>query len=272
MRQSTSTGNSALDGLRDSPDPLMTRVGLISDIHGNVFALEAVLAELARDELDGIICLGDVAAGPQPREALARVQELGCPVITGNWDAWFLERSAAPQDEIGRILYEINSFWADQLTDEDRAVLRGYLPQLELPLSGGEHALCFHGSPRSYDDFIFATTSDEELGRMLGEVRGPLLIGGHTHLQLVRRFEHTLFVNPGSVGLPFSDWWPDRVLIAPRAEYGVLVHDEGQLRVELRRTAYDVGAFLRVALESGMPHARWWVDCWVDESPSKILA
>ena len=53
------------------------------------------------------------------------------------------------------------------------------------------------------------------------------MIGGHTHLQLVRRFEHSLFVNPGAVGLPFSDWWPDRVLIAPRAEYGVLVHEEG---------------------------------------------
>lgn len=250
----------------------MTRLGLISDVHGNVFALDAVLAELEREGIDGLICLGDVAAGPQPREALARVQELGCPVVMGNWDAWFIERlkPPPPQDEIAVILYEINAFWADQLTADDRAVLRGYVPQLELPLDSGEQALCFHGSPRSYDDFIFATTPDEELAAMLGDVRRPLLIGGHTHLQLVRRFEHALFVNPGSVGLPFSDWWPDRVLVAPRAEYGVLVHEEGQLRVELRRTTYDVEALLRLTLESGMPHAEWWVDCWTDDGRSKI--
>lgn len=250
----------------------MTKIGLISDIHGNLFALDAVLAELEREDVDGILCLGDVAAGPQPAAALARVQELACPVVLGNWDAWFLERRPAPTDEIGLLLHEINAFWADQLSDDDREVLRGYLPQFELPLDAGERALCFHGSPRSYDDFIFATTSDEELGRMLGDLRRPLLIGGHTHLQLVRRFEHSLFVNPGSVGLPFSDWWPDRVLIAPRAEYGLLVHAPGELRVELRRTAYDVGSFLRLALESGMPHARWWVDCWTDESQSQIYA
>jgi predicted phosphodiesterase len=250
----------------------MARIGLISDIHGNLPALDAVLAELDREEPDEIICLGDVAAGPQPREALGRVKELGCPVVMGNWDAWFLKRSAPPQDEIGLMLHEINSFWADQLVDDDRAVLREYVPRLELPLDEGERALCFHGSPRSFDDFIFATTPDDDLAGMLGDAPGPLLIGGHTHLQLVRRFERTLFVNPGSVGLPFSDWWPDRVLIAPRAEYGILTHVDGQLGVELRRTTYDVGAFLRLALESGMPHARWWVDCWTDESQRKIYA
>jgi predicted phosphodiesterase len=252
----------------------LTRIGLISDVHGNVFALDAVLAELEREGIDGLVCLGDVAAGPQPREALARVQELGCPVVMGNWDAWFIERPPppSPEDEIPTILYEINAFWADQLSDGDRAVLRDYVPQVELPLESGERALCFHGSPRSYDDFIFATTPDEELGRMLGGIRRPLMIGGHTHLQLVRRFEHTLFVNPGAVGLPFSDWWPDRVLIAPRAEYGVLVHDEGQLRVDLRRTTYDVDALLRLTLESGMPHAQWWVDCWTDRGSSMVYA
>jgi putative phosphoesterase len=252
----------------------MPRIGLLSDIHGNLVALDAVLGELERDGIDGLICLGDVAAGPQPRETLARVRELGCPVVLGNWDAWFVERPPPPssEDEIATILYEINSFWADQLTDDDRGVLRDWVPQYELPLDFDAEARCFHGSPRSYDDFIFATTPDEELAAMLGSLRGPLLIGGHTHLQLVRRFEHSLFVNPGSVGLPFSDWWPDRVLIAPRAEYGVLVHDERQLRVDLRRTTYDVDAFLRLTLETGMPHAQWWVDCWREGGPNAVYA
>jgi len=244
----------------------MTRIGLISDIHGNLLALDAVLAELEQDDLDGLICLGDVAVGPQPREALARVRGLDCPVVMGNWDAWFLERPPPPQDEIGMLLHEINAFWADQLDDDDLAYMRSFVPQTELPLGNGETALCFHGSPSSYDDFIFATTPDEELRHMLGDAQATLMIGGHAHLQLLRRFEQILFVNPGSVGLPFSDWWPNRVRIAPRAEYGVLVHDEGRLHIELRRTTYDVEALLRLSLESGMPHARWWADSWTDVS------
>lgn len=245
----------------------MTRIGVISDIHGNLFALDAVLAELERESLDGIVCLGDVAVGPQPQETLARVRALGCPVVIGNWDAWFLDRPPPPQDDVGRKLYEITAFWADAVTDDDRAYIRTFVPQLELPLDGGEPALCFHGSPNSYDDFIFATTPDEVVGRMFGDRRAPLMIGGHAHLQLLRRFEHILFVNPGSVGLPFSDWWPDRVRIAPRAEYGIVSQEDGRLGIELRRTDYDVQALLRLALESGMPHARWWADSWEIPAP-----
>jgi predicted phosphodiesterase len=244
----------------------MTRIGLISDIHGNLHALDAVLAELEGEELDGLVCLGDVAVGPQAHETLARVREIGCPVIMGNWDAWFLNPPAPPQDEVGLRLHEITAFWAEQVDADDLAYMRSFVPQLELPLAGGETALGFHGSPASYDDFIFATTPDEVLQEMFGDVRAPLMIGGHAHVQLLRRFEHILFVNPGSVGLPFAEWWPDRVRIARRAEYGVLAHEEGRLRIDLRRTTYDVEALLQLALESGMPHAQWWVDSW--EAPA----
>jgi putative phosphoesterase len=240
----------------------VTRIGLVSDIHGNLPALEAVLAELDREGLDGLLCLGDVAAGPQPHETLARIRGLGCPVVMGNWDAWFLDPPLPPKDDVGLRLHEITLFWAEQLDADDLGDIRTFVRQVELPLENGETALCFHGSPTSYDDFIFATTPDEELRRVFGEARAPLMIGGHTHLQLVRRFEQLLFVNPGSVGLPFADWWPDRVRIARRAEYGILVHEEGRLRIDLRRTTYDVEAVLQLALASGMPHARWWTDSW----------
>jgi predicted phosphodiesterase len=67
----------------------MRRVALISDIHGNAVALEAVLADIARRRVDEIVCLGDVAAGgPQPREALERLRTLGCAVVRGNADEW----------------------------------------------------------------------------------------------------------------------------------------------------------------------------------------
>jgi len=237
------------------------RVGLISDLHGNCLALDAVLAELEREQLDSIVCLGDVAVGPQPHEVLARVRELGCPIVLGNWDAACLDGLPAATAETEEIVNEIHGWWSDQLSSDDRAFLRTFVPQLELQLDGVD-ALLFHGSPRSYDDWIFATTPDEELDAMLDGHRQPLLVGGHTHLQLLRRWRESLLVNPGSVGLPFLSWWPDRVRVAPWAEYAILTVEDGRIHVDLRRTPFDVDKLLSISRSSGMPHAQWWADCW----------
>lgn len=70
------------------------RIAVIADLHGNLVALEAVLAALADERTDGIVCLGDVAAtGPQPRETVERLRAVGCPVVMGNADAWLLDPS-----------------------------------------------------------------------------------------------------------------------------------------------------------------------------------
>jgi predicted phosphodiesterase len=238
------------------------RLGLISDLHGNLPALEAVLAELERDGVERIVCLGDVAVGPRPSETLNRVRTLGCPVVMGNWDAAFVGQLPAANDELSQLLNEINIWWRDQLSDEDLEFTRTFVPTLELELDG-TGALCFHGSPRSYDDWLFATTPDDEVEAMLDPRRPPLLVGGHTHIQLARRFDRSLIVNPGSVGLPFLDSWPKRVRIAPWAEYAVVEAGEGRLQVDLRRAPFDVASYLEQSRASGMPHAEWWADCWV---------
>ena len=141
--------------------------------------------------------------------------------------------------------------------------MRGFVPTVDLDLGDGVTALCFHGSPSSNMDGIYSVTPDEDAWSRSSATPGtPVLLCGHTHLQMLRRFEHSLIVNPGSIGLPFSDWSPRTIRIAPWAEYGILTHDEGRLRVDLRRTTYDVEGFLRMSLESGMPYAEWWVGWW----------
>jgi putative phosphoesterase len=237
------------------------RLGLISDIHGNFLALEAVLAELEREEVDRLVCLGDVVAGPRANDALARIRELDCPVIMGNWDAWSVDGMPKPSTPIEEKLYAIGAYWADRLGEEDREFIRTFVPRIEVEAGAGR-LLCFHGSPSSFDDWIVATTPDEEVAEMLAGFRAPVLIGGHTHLQMVRRYEDSLLVNPGSVGLPFDLWSPEDVRIAPRAEYALVCWEDGRFAVELRRTAYDVEAHLERGLESGMPFANWWAASW----------
>jgi putative phosphoesterase len=237
---------------------------LISDIHGNLMAFDAVLAEIERERVDGIVCLGDVAIGPQPCETLDRLASIGCPVVMGNWDIAMLDGMPDAHTDIDRMLVEIGAFWAGSLQQHDRDFMRTFVPSLTLEIEPGIKMLCFHGSPRSLDDFIFATTPDEELAMMIGEPGAQLLAGGHSHVQLYRRLAGSVLVNPGSVGLAFWSWWPHRVTIAPWAEYGIVDWVEGKLRVDLRRTAFDVEAFKRLCLKSGMPHAEWWVGSWKD--------
>ncbi len=242
----------------------MHRIGLFGDIHGNLPALEAVLNELD-GETDALVCLGDLAAGPYPRETIARIRELGCPVVQGNWDAWFVNGLPAPNDEVSEKLVDIGRFQTEQLTQEDREFLGGLHETYEHSFDG-IRVLCFHGSPRSFEDWILPTTPDEELEPMFNGRRAPLMAGGHTHVQMLRRLGGDALVNPGAVGLPFLAWRPKPVRVAPWAEYGILRVDGKRVSLDLRRTTYDVEGLLSFARESGMPHADWWIGTWATET------
>jgi predicted phosphodiesterase len=240
------------------------RIGIISDIHGNRFGLEPVLEDLSRQSVDRTICLGDICFGPQAHECLAIVRDLGCPVVLGNWDAWSKNGFPPADDPLGAMLYEIGAWWAELLTPEDHEFVDTFVPTLDVELDDGTSMHCFHGSPRSFSDWIFATTPDEELEPLFEGVEASLLVGGHTHLQMLRRFGRQMIVNPGSVGQPFAQWWPKTIRVAPWAEYAVIdVGDRvGDFHVDMRRVPIDVGGLLHFCLSSGMPHAQWWVDSW----------
>jgi putative phosphoesterase len=193
----------------------------ISDIHGNLPALEAVLAELEQEQPDEIVCLGDVAGGPEPVETVARIRETGCAVVMGNWDTWALEGfPPAPAGPMRKFI-EQGEWWARKLSDEDRAFIRTFAPRIELELARTP-VLCFHGSPASHDEVILATTPHDVLRRMLAGFDRPVMLGGHTHVQLARAIEGRMFVNPGSVGLPFRGVPHGEIqFISPWAEYAL---------------------------------------------------
>lgn len=240
------------------------RVGLIADIHGNLVALEKVLAELAEESLDDLVCLGDVAAlGPQPGAVLARLRALDCPVVMGNVDAWLL---APPTDAMADELDIALARWCTaQLTDSDRAFVRTFAAVIERPLGAGRTLLCFHGSPRSYDDVIVATTPDDDLDAMIGNAHATIFAGGHTHLQMVRRYRDAHIVNPGSTGLPGVG--PAATLRnrdVRWAEYAVVDVDGERLNISLRRTPLDVEQMVALAYASEMPAPaiEWWAGLW----------
>ena len=240
------------------------RIALIADIHGNLVALETVLRELEQEPLDQIVCLGDVAAlGPQPREVIERLRTLQCPVVLGNTDAWLLSSPVAQSEP--EILRAITRWCAEQLSAEDIAYLQTFPPLLEIPMDEGRMLLCYHGSPRSFDDVIAAVTPDEKVQEMLAGFSAPVMVGGHTHIQMIRRYGDAHIVNVGSVGLAGvnagSPELPDNREVR-WAEYGVLSVERGRLSIDLRRTPLDVAAVLSAGTHSGMPHLEWWVQKW----------
>ena len=235
------------------------RVAVISDIHGNAIALDAVLADLRQHPTDQLVCLGDaIQGGPLPAEVVARLRELDCPVVLGNADAWLLTGVETGGEGTSAHQQTVRAWSLARLADADRAFIGAFRPTIEVPLPAGRRLLCFHGSPASFDDIIFPETPHEEVARFLGPHLPAILTGGHTHLQQVRRLGGlSFFFNPGSVGLAYDPRQVDGGLQAdPWAEYAVLTaQDDGLVALEFRRVPFDVAAWRRAVREGGMPDA-----------------
>ena len=237
------------------------RIAIISDMHGNCVALDAVLADLHGTSVDQVVCLGDaIQGGPQPAQVVQRLRELGCPVVMGNADAWLLTgedsgREPIPPERLAK-MNVIREWSLAQLGPDDRAFVAAFRPTVTLALGDGHSLLAFHGSPGSFDDVILPSTPEEEFQRLLGSFSTNILTGGHTHMQQIRRIGQNFFFNPGSVGFAYSHNQSSSGFHAdPWAEYAVLSADAGQVRLEFRRLPFDVAGLIRVYRRSGRPHA-----------------
>jgi putative phosphoesterase len=236
----------------------VARLALISDVHGNGVALDAVLADVAVQEVDEIVCLGDVAAGgPQPRQALCRLREIGCRAVRGNADRWLLDGLPAGRSEATRRLHETVSWTRSQLGHHDLAYVAA-LPTSVRCSIGGLELVSVHGSPRSDLEPLLATTSAAALDEAFADMGAHVCAAGHTHLQLLRRHGDCLLVNPGSVGLPLGATTGSTPPVPNVAEYALVTVSDGNVEVAFRRLATDVDR-LR-AVSAAMPHATWASD------------
>jgi predicted phosphodiesterase len=236
------------------------RIALLADIHGNLSALEAVLAALQAEAVDQLICLGDVAAvGPQLHEVIARLRDLGCPAVKGNTDAWLSDDAvwARMKELLPPDVAEIVAWNLTQITADDRAYLHALPAGYEMDLGGGQTLLCYHGSPNSYDDILLATTAAEDVDRMLAGWSGTVLAGGHTHVAMLRRHGEMVLLNPGSVGSPMVVF-PEIRRNPLWAEYLLLDVVNGRIDTTFRHVLLDETAVLQAAHQAQMPHADWW--------------
>ncbi|MCX8033283.1 MAG: metallophosphatase family protein [Thermoleophilia bacterium] len=231
-------------------------IALLSDVHGNRVALEAVLEHLRVNPVDVVFCLGDlVGYGPEPQAVIDIVQQAAIPTVMGNYDegiGWDKGDCgcyyATPRArEIGRISY---GFTAGAVNEKGKAFLRQLPRELYVTLQDMSVHLV-HGSPRRINEYLLPDRDDRTYLRLAAAEQAAALVFGHTHLIWSREYGNVLFVNVGSVGKPKDG--------DPRAAYVVLRAAKHRnrplapLEVEVRRVAYDIDAAARATLAAWLP-------------------
>jgi predicted phosphodiesterase len=225
------------------------RVAVLSDIHGHLPALDAVLGEVDRAGVDRVVLTGDIAAGPMPVQVLERLLGLGDRAvwIRGNGDRELVERSPDPPDPVV-------PWAAAQLTDALRAHLASIPPMVTLDVDGLGPTLFCHATPRDDTEVALVDSSLARWAEVLAGRTEQTVVLGHTHMPFARLASGKLVVNPGSVGMPYGRTGAHWALLGPG--------------VELRRTTYDVGAACAVLASGGYPGIEGWLDAYVRHSYS----
>jgi putative phosphoesterase len=214
------------------------RLAVLSDIHGNLPALEAVLADLDAEPPDAIVVAGDVCGGPLVPDCLAVLRARPEPLrwVRGNAERETVEAFDGTLDDEhdrGRIATAV----AAALSRADRDELDGW--PIALTLDGV--CIC-HGSPRSDEEILTRGTPEDALRAALADAGAALVVGGHTHQQMIRSVDGgSVYVNAGSIGMPYEG--------EPAAFWAIVADGTPALR----RTAYDVAAALERLRASGFP-------------------
>jgi putative phosphoesterase len=213
------------------------RVAVLSDIHGNLPALEAVLAEVERETVDLIVSCGDVASGPMPSETIDVLRSLAnARFVHGNADRGLI---AAFDGTERPVLEGPAADWcAAQLTREQRDFLASFEDTVRLDLEGIGSVLFCHGSPRSDLEVMTRLTPDDRMRTYIEGAGAGVVVCGHTHMPFDRSLAGVRVINPGSVGMAYID---------PGAFWALV---DGEIR--FRRTDYD-----REAAAARIHESRW---------------
>lgn len=221
-------------------------IGLIADIHGNLQALQAVLAALEAADVALILCAGDVVCyGAQPNEVIALLRKRGIPCVAGNYDtavAWNVPAARQPSTPLNEPLKQAALNWTkQQILPEQRVYLCG-LPFTAVYEIAGRRIRLLHAGPRYLDEWV---TPDDprSLADVAAQMPADVIVLGHTHQPFVAHCGDTLFINPGAVGRSLDG--------DPRASYAVL--DLETRLVQHHRLAYDLDTAVTAIQHTTMP-------------------
>jgi putative phosphoesterase len=223
---------------------------VITDIHANLLALDAVLDRIEALDVDATYCGGDlVGYGSRPNEVCTRIRELAIPTIYGNYDYAiardFEDCGCAYVTQHDRELGQQSVNWTLAHTDQaSKEFMRGLPFDLRFELAG-QRVRLVHGSPRKVNEYLFEDKPAKTFERIAAMADCDVLVFGHTHKPWIRSYGGVLFVNCGAVGKPKDG--------DPRAAFALLEEEGGRVVASIERVAYDAPAASREVAEVGLP-------------------
>ena len=226
------------------------RIAVITDIHGNLPALEAALSWIDGHGMDEIYCGGDlVGYGPRPNEVCTLIEQREIPTIYGNYD-WAIGRDdedcgCAYVNKHDREVGQLSVDWTLANTDRRSKDFMRDLPfDMRFQL-GGKRVRLVHGSPRKVNEYLFEDKPAKTFERIAAGADCDVLVFGHTHKPWVREYGGVLFVNCGSVGKPKDG--------DPRAGFAVLTSDSDGVKVAIQRVSYPAPQVAEEVRLVGLP-------------------
>ena len=185
----------------------MTKLAILSDIHANLPALDAVMADMAQFDVNAVVVAGDIINGaPFEQQVVERVMENHWAVIRGNGEQYLLDYNSPRMPEAwqNKIEFPIPAWLHRQLDQDAINAIAAWPDTLSLRFPDTPTLRVVHGSLRSANDSIYPDLSDEAIAEMLAGIEEETVIAGHTHLSMDRQIGKWHLLNPGSVGLPLD--------------------------------------------------------------------
>lgn len=228
-------------------EPFLMRLAIFSDIHGNLQALDAVLADIDAERPDAVYCLGDlVGYGANPNEVTDAIRRTGYPTVMGNYDDGVgFEREecgCAYREPAERERGQRSLAWTKtRVTPENKAFLRTLQNQIRVE-ADGRRMLLVHGSPRKMNEYLFEDRPLSSFQRLAQSSDAALIVFGHTHQPYVKVVDAVTFLNVGSVGKPKDG--------DSRACYAIVENG----RPRLKRVPYDIAGAAAAIRATDLPH------------------
>ncbi|MED1601792.1 YfcE family phosphodiesterase [Alkalihalophilus marmarensis] len=225
------------------------RYAFLSDIHGNATALEAVITDLNKKDVDHIVVLGDLSfRGPEPKRCLNLIRSLDASVVKGNADEWLVRgfnEGEVPKEALDGLNKE-RDWTLKRLNDEDLTYL-SELPS-EMIVDRGQDQLihAFHATPTSLFENVYPDETTKIEHQLMQKDEADVYAYGHIHLPFVRSFHGKNVINPGSVGLPFDGH--------PLASYIIADLEEGRHTMQIHRVPYNREHVVELYHQGGYPN------------------
>ncbi|MEH7226497.1 metallophosphoesterase family protein [Bacillus sp. JJ1566] len=225
------------------------RIAFISDIHGNSVALEAVLQDIEKRNIDKVYVLGDICfRGAEPKKSLSLVRDLKTELIKGNADEWIVRgiRKGEVPDQAYEVMNKERDWAYNQLSQEEIHYLEDLPINLTLELEG-KKITAFHATPNSLFDIVSPSEGDSVIQEtLMKDPSSDIYIYAHIHKPYIRFINGKCIINTGSVGLPFDG--------LPKSSYAILEIGEKDLETKIVRVTYDVDKAIHLFAETDYPN------------------